>query len=198
MIKRAPIPFNGLKLHHYGVILVDAPLGFKTYSSKGEGRSPQHHYACMSFGELAALPIAELAAPDCFILSWVPLRSAFLTEPLMQAWGFSFSGSGFVWAKQNPKGVGWFMGGGYGTRKNTEVCWLGRRGNPKRLSAGVRELIVAPVREHSRKPDEVYQRIEQFCAGPYVELFARQRRAGWDSWGNETTKFNTTKEKYHG
>jgi N6-adenosine-specific RNA methylase IME4 len=58
------------------------------------------------------------------------------------------------------------------------------------MSAGVRELIVAPVREHSRKPDETYQRIEQFCAGPYVELFARQRRPNWDSWGDQVGKFN--------
>ena len=190
MIKRAPIPFHGLKGHRYGVILVDAPLVFKTRSAKGEGRSPQHHYGCMTFEELAALPIAGLAAPDCFLFSWIPLRSVFLAEPLMKAWGFSFSGSGFVWAKQNPKGPGWFMGGGYGTRKNAEICWLGRRGSPRRMSAGVRELIVAPVREHSRKPDETYQRIEQFCAGPYVELFARQRRPNWDSWGDQVGKFN--------
>ena len=117
MIKRAPIPFSSLTRHHYRAILVDAPLGFKTYSAKGEGRSPQIHYACMPYDELAALPIAELAAPDCFIFSWIPLRSVFLTEPLMQAWGFKFSGSGFVWVKQNPKGPGWFMGGGYGTRE---------------------------------------------------------------------------------
>ena len=189
MIKR-PHPFYGLKRHHYGVILVDAPLGFKTYSSKGEGRSPQRHYACMSFDELAALPIADLAAPNCFLVSSIPNRSNPLNEPLMRAWGFNFSGAAFTWAKLNRSGVGWFMGGGYGTRKNTEVCWLGRRGNPKRLSAGVRELIVAPVREHSRKPDEVYARIEQFCAGPYVELFARQRRPHWDSWGDQVGKFN--------
>ncbi len=78
---------------------------------------------------------------------------------------------------------------GHTTRKNTELCWLGRRGNPKRLDKGVRELIVAPVREHSRKPDEIYERIERFCAGPYLELFARQRRNGWFSDGNELDRF---------
>jgi N6-adenosine-specific RNA methylase IME4 len=75
------------------------------------------------------------------------------------------------------------------TRKNVEVCWLGRRGNPKRLSCGVRELLIAPVREHSRKPDEIYQRIEDFCSGPFVELFARQRRPGWLSIGDEVDRF---------
>jgi len=172
-----------------GAILADPPLAFKTRSAKGEGRTPQHHYACMSFAELAALPVAESAAADCFLFLWVPLRSVFLVEPLMEAWGFAFSGTAFVWVKLNPSCEGYFMGGGYGTRKNVEACWLGRRGKPQRKSAGVRELIVAPRREHSRKPDETYARIEALCDGPYLELFARSRREGWSSWGNEVGKF---------
>ena len=66
---------------------------------------------------------------------------------------------------------------------------LGRRGQPKRLSGDVREVLLAPVREHSRKPDEVYERIEHFCAGPRLDLFARERRPGWAAWGNELDKF---------
>jgi N6-adenosine-specific RNA methylase IME4 len=150
-----------------GAILADPPVAFTTRSRKGEGRSPQHHYACMSFDELAAIPVASGAAADCVLFLWIPLRSMPLVEPLMNAWGFSHSGAGFAWAKQNKSGVGWFMGTGYGTRHNVEVCWLGRRGRPRRKSAGVRELIVAPVRQHSRKPDETYGRIEALCDGPY-------------------------------
>jgi N6-adenosine-specific RNA methylase IME4 len=67
---------------------------------------------------------------------------------------------------------------------------LARRGSPKRRSAKVRELIVSPRREHSRKPDEIHERIEQYCAGPYVELFARSSRKGWRTWGAEATKFD--------
>jgi len=172
-----------------GALLVDPPLVFKTRSAKGEGRSPQHHYKCMNFDELAALPIVKVAAADCFLFLWVPLRSVFLVEPLMVAWGFKFSGSAFAWAKQNRSGVGWFMGGGYGTRHNVEVCWMGRRGKPRRKCAGIRELLIAPVRQHSRKPDEVYQRIEAFCDGPRVELFARQRWPGWICIGDEVGKY---------
>jgi N6-adenosine-specific RNA methylase IME4 len=172
-----------------GAILADPPLAFATWSSKGEGRSPQHHYTCLSFDRLAAIPIGSVAARNCFLFLWIPLRSAFLVRPLMQAWGFTFSGAGFGWVKQNRSGVGYFMGGGYITRHNIEVCWLGRRGSPRRKSAGVRELIVAPVREHSRKPDEVYQRIEALCDGPYLELFARQRWPGWICVGDEVGKF---------
>jgi N6-adenosine-specific RNA methylase IME4 len=175
-----------------GAILADPPLAFRTWSHKGEGRSPQHHYACQAFEQLAAMPINNSAAQHCFLFLWVPLRSVFLVEPLMQAWGFTFSGAAFAWVKQNRRGVGWFMGGGYGTRHNIEVCWLGRRGSPQRKSKAVRELIIAPVRQHSRKPDEVYSRIETFCAGPYAELFARQQWPGRTCIGDEFEKFSAS------
>jgi N6-adenosine-specific RNA methylase IME4 len=81
------------------------------------------------------------------------------------------------------------MGTGFSTRKNAEVCWLGHRGRPQRKSKAVRELIVAPRREHSRKPDEIYSRIEALCDGPYLELFARQRWPGWTCFGDESGKF---------
>jgi len=171
-----------------GAIVVDPPLAFATWSRKGEGRSPQH-YSCLSFEQLAAVPIVHVAASHCFLFLWIPLRSVFLVEPLMRAWGFAFSGAAFVWIKQNRKSAGWFMGGGYGTRHNAEVCWLGRRGSPRRKSAAVRELIIAPVRQHSRKPDEIYSRIEELCDGPYLELFARQQWPGWTCIGDEIDKF---------
>ena len=143
----------------------------------------------MTFEQLAAIPVANVAAADCFLLLWIPLRSVFLVKPLMRAWGFAFSGAGFTWVKQNRSGMGWFMGGGYGTRHNVEICWLGRRGSPRRKSAGVRELIIAPVREHSRKPDEIYLRVEALSNGPYIELFARQQWPGWTCVGDEVGKF---------
>jgi N6-adenosine-specific RNA methylase IME4 len=172
-----------------GAIVADPPLAFATRSRKGEVRSPQHHYGCLSFEQLAAIPVANVAAPDSFLLLWIPLRSVFLVKPLMRAWGFAFSGAGFTWVKQNRSGVGWFMGRGYGTRHNVEICWLGRRGSPRRKSAGVRELIIAPVREHSRKPDEIYWRVEALSNGPYLELFARQQWPGWTCVGDEIGKF---------
>jgi N6-adenosine-specific RNA methylase IME4 len=172
-----------------GAIMADPGIAFRAYSAKGEGRSPQRHYHCSPIDELMQLPVAEITAADCFLFLWVPLRSVDLVKPLMRGWGFAFSGSAFTWAKQNKNGVGWFMGNGYGTRHNAEICWLGRRGKPQRKSKGVRELIVAPIREHSRKPDEVYQRIEALCAGPYVELFARQQWPGWICVGDEVEKF---------
>ena len=183
------------RLGGFPAILADPGIAFKTRSPKGEGRSPQHHYRCETFERLKALPVPAIAAEHAFLFLWIPPRSVFLTVPLMEAWDFRFSGLGFTWAKLNKSGVGWFMGGGYGTRHNAEVCWLGRRGKPKRLSKGVRELIVAPRREHSRKPDEQYERIERLCAGPYAELFARQRWPGWYAWGNELERFDRVHEQ---
>ena len=78
---------------------------------------------------------------------------------------------------------------GYWTRSNSEVCLLATRGNPKRIGTNVRQAIIAPRREHSRKPDGIHGRIERLVAGPYLELFARQQRPGWDVWGNEVNKF---------
>jgi N6-adenosine-specific RNA methylase IME4 len=81
------------------------------------------------------------------------------------------------------------MGLGYWTRANSEVCLLATRGKPKRLNADVRQAIVEPRRQHSRKPDCVPGRIERLVAGPYLELFARTKRPGWTVWGNQTDKF---------
>jgi N6-adenosine-specific RNA methylase IME4 len=189
------LPLAGAKLYgipagvRFGAIMADPGIAFQAYSAKGEGRSPQRHYRCDPFDELCAMPIAQHAAADAFAFIWVPLRSIDLVQPLMSAWGFAFSGSAFVWAKQNKSGPGWFMGNGYGTRHNAEICWLGRRGQPQRLSKAVRELIVAPRREHSRKPDEVYRRIEALCAGPYLEIHARQQWPGWTCVGDESERF---------
>lgn len=83
---------------------------------------------------------------------------------------------------------------GYWTRANTEPCLLATRGRPKRLNADVRQGIIAPRREHSRKPDDIHARIERLVPGPYLELFARTQRPGWTVWGNQTDKFTEAAE----
>jgi N6-adenosine-specific RNA methylase IME4 len=104
---------------------------------------------------------------------------------VITAWGFTYKTVAFTWAKTTKDGSGFPIGCGFWTRANPEMCLLGTRGHPKRLSASVRQLIVSPRREHSRKPDEIYDQIEELVAGPYLELFARSQRPGWDAWGNE-------------
>jgi N6-adenosine-specific RNA methylase IME4 len=176
----------------YGTICADPPWAFKTRSEKGMDRSPEQHYQTMTLADIAAMPVASLAAPDCALFMWC--IDSLLPEAIEvgRAWGFTYKTVGFVWAKCSLDGAGWPIGTGYWTRANPELCLLFTRGAPKRLSASVRKLIVAPRREHSRKPDEARAAIERLVAGPYLELFAREAAPGWDAYGNEVGKF--TKE----
>lgn len=178
--------------HHYGVIYADPPWTFATYSRKGKGRSAEAYYDCMSLGEIKALPVADWAADDCVLLLWVTDPLLPIAFEVIDAWGFVYKTVGFYWAKLNKsadpdvyRDAGFFTGLGFWTRANPELCLLATRGHPSRRRADVRKLIVAPRREHSRKPDEAYQRIEALCQGPYLELFARAPRPGWDRWGAE-------------
>ena len=174
----------------YRVILADPPWTFMTRSSRGKGRSPEKHYSCMSLDEIKALPVAGLADKDCAMFLWTIDTHLPQALDLINAWGFTFKTKAFEWARLNKSGQGYFTGMGFWTRANSETCLLATRGKPKRVAKDVRRLIVSPRREHSRKPDEVYERIERLLRGPGIELFARQERAGWDSWGLESQKFN--------
>jgi N6-adenosine-specific RNA methylase IME4 len=148
----APHALSDLPQHHFTAILADPPWHFVTRSPKGQGRSASQHYSTMSFEQIASLPVAELAADRAFLILWVPFPHLPLGLQLIERWGFRFSGSGFVWAKRNPSGVGWHMGAGYSTRKNAEVSLLGRRGKSTQAlikSHEISELIEAPRREHN-------------------------------------------------
>ena len=168
-----------------GAILADPPWHFKTRSAAGEGRSANLHYKTEGLEAIMALPVAELAAPDCVLFMWMVDWCPEDALELIKAWGFEHKTTAFTWAKENQTSDGWFMGQGYWTRANPESCWLATRGHPKRLNADLRQLITAPVAEHSRKPDEIYERVERLVAGPYLELYARRERPGWMTWGNE-------------
>src|SRR5205823_5959167 len=121
---------------------------------------------------------------------------------VVRAWGFTYKTVGFYWAKLSPGRGGlllterdFFTGMGFWTRANPEPCLLATRGKPKRLSGAVRKLVIAPRREHSRKPDEVYERIERLAEGPYLELFGRATRPGWHSWGLQARLFDDGPKK---
>ena len=178
-------PFGELTMFGYRVLYVDPPWDFEG----GGDRNARNHYPTMSVDEICALPVGQLAARDCAVFMWI--TDPFLMEGarVLNAWGFRYTSVGFHWAKTTKNGH-WHMSTGYGTRANVETCLLGTMGDmglPK--DRGVRRLIVEPVREHSRKPDRVPGDIERLYDGPYAELFARNRRAGWASWGNQADKF---------
>ena len=174
----------------YAVIYADPPWRFATYSAKGRGRCADAHYDVMSIEALKALPVAEWSAEDCVLLMWATSPLLPRALEVMAAWGFTYKSVAFTWAKQNKRSPGFFVGLGYWTRANCEYCLLGTRGAPKRNARDVRQLIVAPRREHSRKPDETYDRIERLVGGPYLEMFARQSRPGWDAWGLQAGLFD--------
>lgn len=187
--------FADLPRGHYRAILADPPWPFATWSHKGQGRSGEAHYSTMNHADLEAMPIRDLAAPDSILFLWVVQTQFPQAVRLTEAWGYTLKSVAFAWIKGNslplfPSDVVTQMGMGKWTRAEFEQCWLATKGTPKRLNADVRQVLDERRREHSRKPDEIHSRIERLVAGPYLELFARQQRPGWDCWGNEVTKFN--------
>jgi N6-adenosine-specific RNA methylase IME4 len=175
-----------LPLGPFDLILCDPPLNFDTWSAKGDGRSPQRKYRCMALPELLAMPVAEIAAPDAILAMWVYGPRLPDTLALIAGWGFTYVANGFTWVKVTGQGKLHF-GTGYYTRKGAEQLLLAKRGNGlKRHDRGVHEVILAPRREHSRKPDEVAEGLERlFGDVRRLELFARTPRPGWTSYGDQ-------------
>lgn len=181
------------------VIAADPPWLYRSNSAAAPGRNAIKHYPCMTLSEIEAMPVRAIIAPNALLALWItgPFLAIGAHLPIMRAWGFKPSTIGFTWGKLNKRAPGlfhtredYFMGTGLTTRKNAEFVVFGKRGRSLRKSKSVRELIVSPVRAHSRKPDEFYERIEAYCDGPYLELFARQSRPGWQSWGNDVNHFD--------
>ncbi len=140
----------------------------------------------MSLDEIRALPVGKLAAKDCALFLWITFPQLHEAFSVLRAWGFSYKTVAFAWVKLNRKVPTLFWGMGHWTRSNMELCLLATRGSPKRCNAGVHQIIMAPVEEHSKKPDEARERIVALMGDvPRVELFARQSPPGWDVWGNE-------------
>jgi N6-adenosine-specific RNA methylase IME4 len=198
----APPPFEGLPRRACGALHVDLPWRYVTWSETRQNRTASRHYSVWSLERIKALPVRELALPDAWVFLWVPFPHLGLGFDVIRAWGLKFSGNGFLWAKLRKGFTGdlidierdFHLGLGHTTRKNTEPCLLAKVGKPKIRSHSVRELIVTRRREHSRKPDEAADRIREFCAGPYLELFARTRRSHWVSWGDQLGRFSTTED----
>lgn len=192
---------DDLPRNHFKAIYADPPWAFITRAMarctgklRGGDRSPP--YELMRKEEICALPVNELAADDCVLFLWACWPNLIETLDVIDAWGFTYKTCAFSWTKADARQIElWHddfkvqIGTGYWTRANSEPCLLATRGSPKRNHADVRQAIIEPRREHSRKPDCVYERIERLVDGPYLELFARNTRPGWTSWGNQTDKF---------
>jgi N6-adenosine-specific RNA methylase IME4 len=180
-------PFGDLTPMRYSFIMADCPWTFKLRSSKGEKKSPQAHYSCMDIEDIKALPVSQLAAGDCVLMMWATAPMFPQQLEVMSAWGFRYASMG-AWHKTTRHGKTAF-GPGYWLRSSAEFWALGVIGKPKH-SLAARNIIVGEAREHSRKPEEAYRWAEDYMPNAFrCELFSRQRRPGWECFGNELDKF---------
>lgn len=140
----------------------------------------------MSIDDICKLPVNKIASENCVLFMWMTFPTLVEGLKVIKQWGFKYKTVAFVWVKQNKKTPSLFWGLGFWTRANAEICILATKGKPKRISAKVHQVIISPVEEHSKKPDEARKRIVELLGDiPRVELFARQKTKGWDTWGNE-------------
>lgn len=181
-------PFGNLNPMSYDLILADPATRFETWSTAGDSKSPQAQYDTMTWDELAELKVHRLARGDAFLVMWACWPTIMQSHKLLEDWGFRYV-TGGAWHKRTKHGKTAF-GTGYVLRSACEPFLIGKIGNPK-ASKSVRNIIDAEARGHSRKPDDQYELCERLAphAVKFVELFARQHRAGWDAWGNEVNKF---------
>lgn len=176
---------NGKK---YQTIYADPPWQFQNRTGKV---APEHkrlnRYSTMPLEDIKALPVNEIADEKCHLYLWVP--NALLPDGLevLNAWGFVYK-TNLIWEKVRKDGQPDGRGVGFYFRNVTEILLFGIKGQKNRTLAPARSqvnLLRTQKREHSRKPDEFVDLIESCSSGPYLELFARGDRDGWDMWGNQ-------------
>jgi len=140
----------------------------------------------MKLADICALPVADIADKDSALFLWATYPNLPQAFEVIEAWSFEYKTVAFTWVKRNKKSPGYFTGLGYYTRANAEICLLATKGQPKRIACNVRQIIDAPLERHSKKPNEVRDRIVQLFGDiPRIELFAREKTDGWDVFGNE-------------
>jgi N6-adenosine-specific RNA methylase IME4 len=183
----------------YSVILADCPWQYKVWSKKGAGRSAENHYPTMNIEDICALPVSEIAETDAALFLWATFPNLLDALKTINAWGFKYKTCAFTWVKRNKLKPSWFWGLGYWTRANAELVLLATRGNIRRVSAAVHQVVDTPVERHSKKPDVVRERIVELMGDiPRIELFARDKADGWDVWGNEVESDIKLEVKQHG
>lgn len=144
------------------------------------------HYPTMKTKDICNLPVKDLADDNCILFLWATFPCLPDALQVMKAWGFTYKTLGFSWIKTNKVNKKPFFGIGYYTKSNCEVCLLGIKGKIKPVSNKVSSVIIEDREEHSKKPDIVRDKIVELCGDlPRIELFARKKSLGWDSWGNE-------------
>jgi len=170
----------------YQIIYADPPWAYLWGKGKDGGNfAPEKHYPTMSTEEICALPVRDLRDKNCALLLWATMPTLPDAIQVMEAWGFKYKTCAFSWVKVRKDGMPLSGMGSY-TKSNIEICLLGMRGHIKAVDKTIPQVVMARRSIHSAKPHEVYERIERlFGPAKRIELFARNTREGWDSWGNE-------------
>ena len=167
----------------YNIIYADPPWSYNRKIGRGIAET---QYQTMSIDEIGSIPVNKITADDAMLFLWVTFPQLKEGLSVIERWGFKYKTCGFNWVKRNKKKNTYFMGLGFGTRSNSEVCLIGTKGQPKRVSKSVLQICDARIMEHSKKPAEIRERIVELCGElPRVELFARDKVKGWDSLGDE-------------
>ena len=183
----------------YGTILADPPWRFKNRTGKV---APEHkrlnRYDTLSLEEIMEIPVSLVSAEKSHLYLWVP--NALLQEGLevMKEWGFQYKAN-IVWHKIRKDGGPDGRGVGFYFRNTTELVLFGIRGKMRTLSPGRSQvnIIRTQKQEHSRKPLELYQICEKCSPGPYLEIFARGKKEGWDVFGNQSEDYEINWKTYN-
>ena len=156
-------------------------------ATKGREETLKNHYGVMTKKDIQDLPVSKLADDNSVLFLWVTYPCLLEGLELIEKWGFKYKTCAFSWIKKNKKADTLFLGMGYYTRSNNEICLLATKGKPlERKSKSVRQVIISRIQKHSKKPNDIRDRItELFGNLPRIELFAREQFDGWDCWGNE-------------
>ena len=168
----------------YKIIYADPPWSYKDKALAGN-RGACCKYPVMSIDEIKNLPVKDIADDDCILFMWVTFPKLNECFEVIKEWGFEYKTNAFTWVKKYKNGDN-FMGMGRWTRANAEICLLATKGKPKRVNAGVRQIIESVPEKHSKKPDIVRDKIVELCGDlPRLEMFARNKSVKWETWGNE-------------
>jgi len=170
----------------YQIILADPPYEYSNSGSTKNSRgNAKQFYKTIPINEIKKLPVEKLADDNCWLFLWTTYPQLPNGIDILRAWGFNYKTVAFTWIKKTSE-LKDFVGMGYYTRANPEIVLLGLKGKVKPINKTVRNIVYSQLREHSRKPDIIRDKIIQLCGDlPRIELFARTKVHGWDVWGND-------------
>jgi len=183
----------------YSIVYADPPWEYRQSGSKTNLRGmAKQHYNTMKTNEICKMPVRNICSDDCILFLWATFPNYNQALSVMESWGFIYKTAAFLWVKKNKKANSLFWGMGAYTRANAEPLLIGisKKTKAKKsvISHKIHQVVESPIERHSEKPDIFRKKIVELLGDlPRIELFAREKVQGWDSWGNETDKFGEEK-----